>query len=81
LQVTFAFWGAEELGLLGSYAFVNDLKARNQLDNIAAYLNFDMAASPNYIVQVRRARSQYPPVFFRGVGRWCASVIVSAGES
>jgi len=51
-QLAFAFWGAEELGLLGSYAFVNDLKARNQLQTIKAYLNFDMAASPNYIVQV-----------------------------
>lgn len=44
--VRFAFWGAEELGLLGSTAYVNGLSTEERLD-IAAYLNFDMVGSPN----------------------------------
>lgn len=49
-QVRFAWWGAEELGLLGSYEYVDDLAANNPwaLRDIAMYLNFDMVGSPNY---------------------------------
>lgn len=49
----FAWWGAEESGLLGSTAYVNELKTMpGELDRIALYLNFDMVASPNYIFMV-----------------------------
>ncbi len=44
--VRFAWWGAEELGLLGSEAYVEGLSAEARLD-IALYLNFDMVGSPN----------------------------------
>ncbi|WP_255506805.1 M28 family metallopeptidase [Mycolicibacterium sp. 018/SC-01/001] len=44
--VRFAFWGAEEEGLLGSYDYVNSLNV-DQLKDIALYLNFDMLGSPN----------------------------------
>ncbi|MFI2784075.1 M20/M25/M40 family metallo-hydrolase [Streptomyces sp. ALB3] len=44
--VRFAWWSAEENGLLGSEAYVAKL-SEAQRDNIAAYLNFDMIASPN----------------------------------
>ncbi|WP_442932838.1 M28 family metallopeptidase [Mycobacterium kyogaense] len=44
--VRFAFWGAEELGLLGSYNYVNSLNV-DQLKDISLYLNFDMLGSPN----------------------------------
>jgi Zn-dependent M28 family amino/carboxypeptidase len=49
-QVRFAWWGAEESGLVGSTYYVNDLRdnAPDQLEDIALYLNFDMVASPNY---------------------------------
>jgi Zn-dependent M28 family amino/carboxypeptidase len=47
-QVRFAFWGAEEAGLVGSTAYVNGLRP-GQLDNIEANLNFDMIASPNFV--------------------------------
>ncbi len=47
----FAWWGAEEDGLLGSAAYVAGL-APTELDKIALYLNFDMVASPNYIYMV-----------------------------
>jgi Zn-dependent M28 family amino/carboxypeptidase len=44
--VRFAWWGAEELGLVGSTEYVRGLTFEQQLD-IALYLNFDMVASPN----------------------------------
>jgi Zn-dependent M28 family amino/carboxypeptidase len=44
--VRFAFWGAEEIGLLGSANYVQSLNA-DELKDIALYLNFDMLASPN----------------------------------
>jgi Zn-dependent M28 family amino/carboxypeptidase len=47
-QVRFAFWGAEEAGLVGSIAYVNGLSAEEQ-DDIALYLNFDMIGSPNHV--------------------------------
>ncbi|MGO4457452.1 M28 family metallopeptidase [Streptomyces sp. M-16] len=45
-KVRFAWWSAEELGLLGSEHYVAQLSARQKKD-IALYLNFDMIASPN----------------------------------
>jgi Zn-dependent M28 family amino/carboxypeptidase len=45
--VRFAWWGAEELGLLGSNHYVGSLTPE-QKDDIALYLNFDMVASPNF---------------------------------
>ncbi len=44
----FAWWGAEELGLVGSTAYVAGLSAAEQ-ERIALYLNYDMVGSPNYI--------------------------------
>jgi Zn-dependent M28 family amino/carboxypeptidase len=53
-QVRFAWWGAEEVGLVGSTHYVDDLAANEPeaLDQIATYLNFDMVASPNYVISV-----------------------------
>ncbi|MDC0718785.1 M20/M25/M40 family metallo-hydrolase [Nannocystis bainbridge] len=45
-QVRFAFWGAEELGLLGSIHHVESMSAEARAA-IALYLNLDMIASPN----------------------------------
>ncbi|MEV0947936.1 M20/M25/M40 family metallo-hydrolase [Rhodococcus sp. NPDC049939] len=44
--VRFAFWGAEELGLIGSKAYVNSLTDAERHD-IALYMNFDMLGSEN----------------------------------
>ncbi|MEY8018268.1 M28 family metallopeptidase [Mycobacterium servetii] len=44
--VRFGFWGAEELGLIGSRNYVESLDVKG-LKAIALYLNFDMLASPN----------------------------------
>ncbi|GAA2205451.1 aminopeptidase PaaP [Nonomuraea monospora] len=46
-QLRFAFWGAEEFGLLGSQHYVSALTAEERA-RISLYLNFDMIASPNY---------------------------------
>ena len=47
----FAWWGAEEEGLIGSTAYVDGL-SQAEKDQIALYLNFDMIGSPNYIQMV-----------------------------
>ncbi|MBV9091592.1 MAG: M28 family peptidase [Mycobacteriaceae bacterium] len=44
--VRFGFWGAEELGLVGSNKYVESLDV-DGLKDIALYLNFDMLGSPN----------------------------------
>ncbi|PXY31876.1 M28 family metallopeptidase [Prauserella muralis] len=44
--VRFAWWSAEEFGLVGSTHYVDSLSFEQQLD-IALYLNFDMIGSPN----------------------------------
>ena len=45
-----AWWGAEELGLVGSTTHVRALSAEPAaLRRIRAYLNADMLASPNYV--------------------------------
>ncbi|MFF2370306.1 M28 family metallopeptidase [Agromyces sp. NPDC058110] len=58
--IRFAWWGAEEDGLLGSQAWVDSLP-QPELDKIALYMNFDMVASPNYIYMVYDAnQSSWP---------------------
>ncbi len=47
-RVRFAFWGAEELGLIGSQVYVNDLSI-DELNSINANVNFDMLGSPNFV--------------------------------
>ncbi|MCP2637412.1 M20/M25/M40 family metallo-hydrolase [Microbacterium sp. HD4P20] len=49
--VRFAWWGAEESGLLGSEHYVANL-SEEQIADLALYLNFDMIGSPNYIFGV-----------------------------
>ena len=44
----FAWWGAEEAGLVGSTLYVNTLSDED-FAKIALYLNFDMVGSPNYV--------------------------------
>ncbi len=47
-KVRFAWWGAEELGLLGSEHYVASLSEEERA-RIGLYLNFDMVGSPNYV--------------------------------
>ena len=48
VRVRFAFWGGEEFGLLGSRAYVEALDGDARAE-IAAYLNFDMLGSTNFV--------------------------------
>jgi hypothetical protein len=58
--VRFAWWAAEEIGLLGSTDYVEGL-SQAELDRIALYLNYDMIGSPNYIFMVYDAdESTFP---------------------
>lgn len=47
-KVRFVWWGAEELGLIGSNRYVASL-TQQEKDDIALNLNFDMIGSPNYV--------------------------------
>ena len=47
-KVRFAWWGAEEAGLVGSELYVAGLSTR-ELKNIDLNLNFDMVGSPNFV--------------------------------
>ena len=50
-KVRFAFWGAEEIGLVGSRHYVEGLD-EDEIGDISAYLNFDMVGSPNFVRMV-----------------------------
>ncbi|GAA3111367.1 M28 family metallopeptidase [Streptomyces rectiviolaceus] len=45
-HLRFAWWGAEELGLIGSKYYVNNLPSTER-SKVSGYLNFDMIGSPN----------------------------------
>ena len=52
-RIRLAFWGAEEVGLVGSRRYVRGL-ASAERRAIAAYLNLDMVGSPNAVPAVYR---------------------------
>lgn len=45
-HLRFGWWGAEELGMVGSRYYVNNLSGAER-SKISGYLNFDMIGSPN----------------------------------
>ncbi|MBA9007934.1 M28 family peptidase [Thermomonospora cellulosilytica] len=47
-KVRFAFWGAEELPVVGSTHYVRTLSPEQRAD-IALYLNFELLAAPNHV--------------------------------
>jgi Zn-dependent M28 family amino/carboxypeptidase len=51
-RVRFAFWGAEERGLVGSRHHVGALSEEQRRD-IAVYINLDMVGSPNFVRYVQ----------------------------
>ncbi|KAF2263299.1 Zn-dependent exopeptidase [Lojkania enalia] len=55
--VRFLFWSAEEFGKLGSFHYLRTLNGTisgnaSEVAKIRAYLNFDMIASPNYVLGI-----------------------------
>ncbi|KAF8673964.1 peptidase M28 family [Rhizoctonia solani] len=49
--VRFAWWTAEEFGLVGSSYYIENLP-KSEREKIALYINLDMVASPNYVLAV-----------------------------
>jgi Zn-dependent M28 family amino/carboxypeptidase len=63
-QMRFAWWGAEESGLVGSNYYVGTLP-QEELDRIALYMNYDMVGSPNFVQTVYDAdESTFPAADF-----------------
>jgi Zn-dependent M28 family amino/carboxypeptidase len=56
----FAWWAAEEQGLVGSEDYVEGL-SQAERDRIALYMNYDMVGSPNYIFMVYDANESTFP--------------------
>jgi Zn-dependent M28 family amino/carboxypeptidase len=56
-RVRFCWWGAEEIGLAGSTYHIDQAKAENRLNDYLVNLNFDMAASPNFIFGIYDAKT------------------------
>ena len=48
-RVRFVWFGAEELGLLGSEYYVSTLVSSGDIKNVACNVNFDMIGSPNFM--------------------------------
>ena len=48
-RLRFAFWGAEEAGLVGSTDYVEELVGNGKIKQVEANLNFDMVGSPNFV--------------------------------
>jgi len=61
-KIRFAWWGAEELGLLGSKYYVDQLKNTTGLKSLALNLNFDMLGSPNFQYGIYNGASGPAPV-------------------
>jgi Zn-dependent M28 family amino/carboxypeptidase len=65
-RVRFAFWSAEERGLVGSRHYVESLSEQERRD-IALYINLDMVGSPNFgrFIQASAAAGDGPAAVVR----------------
>jgi len=78
-KVRLGFWAAEELGLVGSRAYVRSLDP-DERQSIRAYLNLDMVGSPNPVAELYRdGDPRLGRVLRRAVGRPLGGI--AAGES
>ncbi|MGW1537577.1 M28 family metallopeptidase [Streptomyces aureus] len=69
-HLRFAWWGAEELGMVGSRYYVNNLTTANR-SKISGYLNFDMIGSPNpgyFVYDDDAAIEKTFKTYFTGIG-------------
>lgn len=57
-KVRIGIWGAEEVGLVGSTHYVENL-SDDELGKISSYLNYDMIGSNNYAVSTLDANGDY----------------------
>ncbi len=77
-KVRFAWWGAEENGLIGSNYYLNNLSAGHR-DAISAYLNFDMIGSPNYVRFVLDGEDASAPIGSAAIKAFFASFYAARG--
>ena len=69
-HLRFAWWGAEELGLVGSKYYVNNLPSAER-SKVSGYLNFDMIGSPNpgyFVYDDDPAMEKVLKDYFAGLG-------------
>ncbi|MEU0782927.1 M28 family metallopeptidase [Streptomyces sp. NPDC006173] len=69
-HLRFAWWGAEELGMVGSRYYVNSLTTANR-SKVSGYLNFDMIGSPNpgyFVYDDDPAIEKTFKTYFSGIG-------------
>ncbi|MET9701134.1 M28 family metallopeptidase [Streptomyces sp. NPDC006529] len=69
-HLRFGWWGAEELGMVGSTYYVNNLPSAEK-SKISGYLNFDMIGSPNpgyFVYDDDPTIEQTFKTYFAGVG-------------
>jgi Zn-dependent M28 family amino/carboxypeptidase len=59
-RIRFAWWGAEEQGLIGSRYYTDNLTPA-QREQIDVYLNYDMNGSPNFVRFVGDGSAMGPP--------------------
>jgi Zn-dependent M28 family amino/carboxypeptidase len=87
--VRFGFWGAEELGLIGSRKYIESLDM-GALKDIALYMNFDMLASPNpgyftydgdQSLPIDKRGNPVVPEGSAGIERSLAAYLNSAGKT
>ncbi|GAV56357.1 hypothetical protein ZYGR_0BB01340 [Zygosaccharomyces rouxii] len=60
-KVRFAWWAAEEEGLLGSIYYADNL-SKEENEKIRVFMDYDMMASPNYEYEIYDANNRDSPV-------------------
>jgi hypothetical protein len=59
-RIVFGWWGAEEVGLVGSSVYVDSLSEAEK-KNILAYLNLDMVGAQNYVLEIGDPKTSQLP--------------------
>ena len=79
-RVRLAFWTGEEIGLLGSSAYVEGLDSA-EIGAIEAYLNLDMLASPNGVREIYSGAVSTRPTESTAIADLFSSALDRAGLS
>jgi Peptidase family M28/PA domain len=79
-KVRLAFWTGEEIGLLGSGAYVEDLDSA-EVGSIEAYLNLDMLGSPNGVREIYSGAVTTRPTESQAIAGLFSSALDRAGLS
>ncbi|HET9851439.1 MAG TPA: M28 family peptidase [Candidatus Limnocylindrales bacterium] len=77
-HVRVAFWTGEEIGLLGSFAYVGGLSAEDA-STIEAYLNFDMVGSANGVREIYDSVASSRPIAGKVIEGLLAQALNGAG--